>query len=253
MINNNNNNPDGIFVLNGQIFSVNDLINIMRRHGISIRLTRDGLSIDGEQISSVSNLDGNKCPLAGNCEKRVALVEFLKLQKSQPMNQERVYDKPTNYDSPSVSSRDNFDYQEDFRDNYQDLRRDSPRDEQSRDFIKPNNHDLFEGNVSNSRGLFDEPPQEEVRGLFDEPDFKDESNEDYFENSFFNRNEYSERELSREDQFESKGYRPEPREMNQHFCKRCGFDIDLSWNSCPKCGQRIISQNPQKTDSDYLF
>ncbi len=254
MINNNTNNPDGIFVLNGQIFSVNDLINIMRRHGISIRLTRDGLSIDGEQINSVSNLDGNKCPLAGNCEKRVALVEFLKLQKSQPMYQDRPYDRPTNYDEPSFSSRDNYDYQEDYRDNYQDLRRDSPREEQSRDFIKPNNHDLFEGNVSNSRGLFDEPPpQEEVRGLFDEPDFTAESNDDYFENSFFNRNEYTERELSREDQFSSRNNRSEPRDTNQNFCKRCGFDVDPNWNSCPKCGQRILSQNQQRTDSEYLF
>ena len=74
MINNENNNPDGIFVLNGQIFSVNDLINAMRRQGLRIHLTRGGLSIDGEQISSISSLEGNKCPLASTCEKRVALI-----------------------------------------------------------------------------------------------------------------------------------------------------------------------------------
>ncbi|MHA1211861.1 MAG: zinc ribbon domain-containing protein [Candidatus Heimdallarchaeota archaeon] len=242
MINNNdNNNPDGIFVLNGQIFSVNDLINVMRRHGMRIRLTGNGLSVDGEEISSITNLDDNRCPLAGQCDKRIALIDFLKLQRSQDTRQDHFQDyRPAN-DSQMFSSSQ-----------IQKPHTEAYREEPSRDFIKPNNHDLFEGNVSRNTGLFDEPqqhqPQEEMRGLFDEPSFQSES-----EDSFFNRTEYSEQELPRDNQFGSRDSRPEPRDMNQHFCNRCGYDINPTWNSCPKCGQRVSTQNSQRSEPDYLF
>lgn len=232
-------NPDGIFVLNGQVFSVNDIIAIMRRHGISIRLNRDSLTVDGEQISSISNLDSNRCPLANSCEKLSSLMDFLKMQKQHEF-QERVSDQRANIEPPYV-----HDSQQDYNDEYR--REDSRRS----DFIKPNNHDLFEGNVSNSRSLFDEPPQEQ-RGLFDEPIF-DNNNDDessYLEDQVFGRSDYDDSEYSREKQYFDRSYREESQE--QLFCQKCGFDLNSNWNSCPRCGQRI-AQNTKQNSFDTLF
>jgi len=230
-------NPDGIFVLNGQVFSVNDLITAMRRHGIRIHLNRDGLSIAGEQISSISNLDGNRCPLANSCEKLSALMDFLKMQNSQEF-QERVYDHRDNIEPPYIHEQ-----QQDYNDNY---RRDDSR---RSDFIKPNNHDLFEGNVSNSRDLFDDPPQEQ-RGLFDEPTFDNNDESSFFEDQVFGRNDYDDSEYSREKHYIDRPYRDEPQE--QLYCQKCGFDLNSNWNSCPRCGQRI-AQNSKQNSFDTLF
>lgn len=223
MINNdNNNNPDGIFVLNGQIFSVNDLINAMRRQGLRIHLNRDGLSIDGEQITSISNFDENNCPLASTCEKRVALIDFLKLQKTQ--NVRENYHQANRFEhesSPDIFGSNHE--QEDFQ-----MRRESPR----RDFIKPNNHDLFEGNVSNSPGLFDEPV-EEIRGLFDEPETKQ------FEDSFYHDDSSEEQSFSRDNIFSDHNRRGTPQTSEQPFCSECGFDLQSSWNTCPNCSHKI--------------
>ena len=238
------NNSDGIFVLDGQIFSVNDLISTMRRMGISIRLSRDGLTIDGEHISSITNLDGNKCPLASNCDKRIALVEFLKLQKRQSVadnqqqqysNRSSEYDQEPMYSSPSRQhSRDEY-----------------HSEESSRDFIKPNNHDLFEGNIANSSPLFDEP-QEETRGLFDEPEFQSKPEERLFEDSFFSR---SESNFSRDKQHDSRGFQEDrnQRNMGQLYCKKCGYDLDSGWSICPKCGSRVPISTNNRSEPEYLF
>jgi hypothetical protein len=239
-------------VLNGQVFSVNDLIAVMRRHGIRIRLNRDGLSIDGEQITSISNLDGNKCPLAKSCDKLSALMDFLKLQKSQEFR-ERVYEHRDSIEPPYIQ-----DSQQDYRDEYRDeYREDYRRDKQKRsDFIKPNNHDLFEGNVSNSRGLFDEPtPQEtpsQVKGLFDDPTYGNDKDNSLFENSIFRQGDYDESDYSQDNQYQDRMYRDDSRVQDQLFCQKCGFDLDSNWNTCPRCGQRIVQNNKQKT-YDTLF
>ncbi|NHJ46889.1 MAG: zinc ribbon domain-containing protein [Asgard group archaeon] len=237
-------NPDGIFVLNGQVFSVNDLIAVMRRHGIRIRLNRDGLSVDGEQITSISNLDSNKCPLAKSCDKLSALMDFLKLQKSQE-SRERAYDRRDSVEPPYIQ-----DSQQDYRD---DFREDYRRDKSKRsDFIKPNNHDLFEGNVSNSQGLFDEPSPPESQGLFDEPSYSNDKDNSLFEDSLFRQDDYEEPEYSRDNQFQDRSYKDDSRVQDQLFCQKCGFDVDSNWNSCPRCGQRIAQNNRQKT-FDTLF
>ncbi len=234
---NNDDNAKGIFVLNGQMFSVNDLINVMRRHGLRIDMTRNGLAIDGEQITSISNLDGNKCPLAGTCEKRIALVEFLKLQKTQG-TRDQNYDfiEPPYLQSSQQSSQ--YEY-----------RSKEPRN----DFIKPNNHDLFEGNVSQSRGLFDEPEVEtEMRGLFDEPDFYSDSEEPLFEGSLFNENNNQNRDLPRDRQFSNSSNYNETHTVENNYCNKCGFDLNPSWNSCPNCGQRI-TQRSNRNNNDYFY
>ncbi|NHK32825.1 MAG: zinc ribbon domain-containing protein [Asgard group archaeon] len=230
-------NPDGIFVLNGQVFSVNDIIAVMRRHGIRIRLNRDGLTVDGEQISSISNLDSNRCPLANSCEKLSSLMDFLKMQKRQE-SQEKVYDQRSSIEPPYI-----HDSQQDYSDDYR--REDSRRS----DFIKPNNHDLFEGNVTNSRGLFDEPPEEQ-RGLFDEPSFDNNNESSFFEDQVFSRSDFDDSDYSQENQYRDRSYRDEPQE--QIFCQKCGFDLNSNWNSCPRCGQRIAQNNKQNT-FDTLF
>jgi len=243
LINNeNNNNPDGVFVLNGQIFSVNDLINAMRRQGLRIHLNRDGLSIDGEQIASISSFDENKCPLAGTCEKRVALIDFLKLQKTQ--NTREDYHRENRFDresSPDIINR-NYE-QEDFQ-----SRRENPR----RDFIKPNNHDLFEGNVSNSPGLFDEPV-EEIKGLFDEPDLFSEPETKQFEDSFHRDDSKEEKSFSRDDMFSDHSRRGLQQENEQQpFCSECGFDLQPSWNTCPNCSCKITRRASQNS-KNYHF
>ena len=240
MINNDNTNPDGIFVLNGQIFSVNDLINAMRRQGLRIHLNRDGLTIDGEQITSISNLDENQCPLASTCEKRVALVEFLKLQKKQNSRDRYHQNHRIGYDSsPDIFSEDE---DEDFQ-----LRREDSR----RDFIKANNHDLFEGNVSNSPGLFDEP-LEEGRGLFDEPDLFSEPESKQFEDSPYRENSFEEKSFSRDDLFTEPKRQDSRQDTDQPFCPECGFDIQPSWNSCPNCSYKII-RRPVTKNKNYYF
>ena len=236
---NNDDNTDGIFVVNGQIFSATDLLDVMRRHGIRIRVSRDGLNVDGEQISSISHLDHDKCPLASTCEKRVALVEFLKLQKSQDRAPHR-YDDNSNYSS--YSERDGFMQQDDQEDDYE-----FDRDTRRSDFIRPNNHDLFEGNVSQQAGLFDEPstPTRE-RGLFDEPDlFSDSRDERPFEETFYQDNSnQEERSFRQPDNFS----RQTQQESNQPFCSECGFDLKPNWVSCPNCGHRVLrhSRNVNK-------
>jgi len=239
-------NPKGVFVVNDQIFSVTDLLNIMQRHGIRVKVNRDGLMIDGEYISSVANFEDNRCPLATSCEKRVALVDFLKVRRSReayrPMNSHsREYEAPEAY--PTMTQ--NPEYLE---------RKEGPR----RDFIKPNNHDLFEGNINNSSGLFDEPEEEPIMGLFDEPDIfsspevqrRDSSQDDQF---YDNNNDYSDsrplprdRSLSTNDQDYSDQNRSQ-----QPFCSECGFDMNPTWNSCPNCGYKVVRKN--STNSDKLF
>jgi hypothetical protein len=228
-------NPDGIFVLNGQIFSVNDLISIMRRHGIQIHLNRDGLTSDGEQISSISNLDGNKCPLATACEKRVALVEFLKLQKTQDTRGDDSY----GYEPPLARPMQE-------REPLSEYKKEPTR----RDFIQPNNHDLFEGNISDSSKLYNEPEKVE-RPQFDDDDFFDDPRESQFEDSLFQRKEYpQEKEYSREKQvYDYDDYKTE--ELSNSYCKRCGYDLNSAWNSCPKCGQRVLVE--KASNEDYLF
>lgn len=255
---------DGIFVLNGQIFSVNDLINTMRRMGISIRLTRDGMTVDGEHINSITDLDGNKCPLAGNCEKRVALVDFLKLQKKRSAVDERPVVPPTAFEESLYSyPRDSYSTQQQSQHSRQDFRSEEP----ARDFIKPNNHDLFEGNVSGPQDLFEES-RDEPSGLFDEPDFRSELEEKLFEDSFFSRSEYSDDDFSREkpqfdsrdtrDTRDSRGYFDNrddfnQRSENQLYCKKCGYDLEQTWSTCPKCGSRVPIQQSKRTESEFLF
>ncbi len=241
-------NQKGVFVVNDQIFSVTDLLNIMQRHGIRVKINRDGLMIDGEYISSVANLEENRCPLSTSCEKRTALVDFLKVQRSKesyrPMNSHsREYEAPEAY--PTMSQ--NPEYPE---------RKEEPR----RDFIKPNNHDLFEGNINNSRGLFDEPEEEPIMGLFDEPDifsspevqrseplqddqFYSSNNDDYREDS---------RPLPRDKPYSAndQDYSVQNRSQ-QPFCSECGFDMNPTWNSCPNCGHKVIRRNTN--NSDKLF
>jgi len=241
-------NPKGVFVVNEQIFSVTELLNLMQRHGIRVKVNRDGLMINGECISSVANFEDNRCPLATSCEKRVALVDFLKVQKSResyrPMNSHtQEYEAPEAY--PTMSQ--NSEYLE---------RKEEPR----RDFIKPNNHDLFEGNINNSRGLFDEPEEEPIMGLFDEPDIfsspevqrRDSSQDDQFFDS--NNDDY------REDSQplpQDKPYSANNQDYGVHnrsqqpFCSECGFDMNPTWNSCPNCGHKIIRRNTN--NSDKLF
>ncbi len=224
-------NPEGIFVLNGQIFSVNDLISIMRRHGIRIHLNRNGLTIDGEQITSISNLDGNRCPLATACDKRVALVDFLKLQKTQVAQEEDNYDCEPPLARPMQERADSSDYR---------------KEPSRRDFIQPNNHDLFEGNISEKSNFYEEPEREE-RPQFEEESFYDNPREKQFEDSLFQSKQYPEKEYSREKQIHD--YKTE--EPSNSYCKRCGFDINSTWNSCPKCGQRILVE--KANNDDYLF
>ncbi|NHJ32835.1 MAG: zinc ribbon domain-containing protein [Asgard group archaeon] len=231
-------NPDGIFVLNGQIFSVNDLISIMRRHGIRIHLNRNGLTVDGEQITSISNLDGNKCPLATACEKRVALVEFLKLQKSQD-TRDTSYSRDDSYDYEPPLARPMQKH-----DTLSEYRKEPTR----RDFIQPNNHDLFEGNISDKPNFYDEPEREK-RPQFDD-DFYEDPRDNQFEDSLFQSREYPEKEYSREKKiYDYDDYKTE--ELSNSYCKRCGYDVDSSWNSCPKCGQRILVE--RASNEDYLF
>ncbi len=230
-------NPEGIFVLNGQIFSVNDLINIIRRHGIRIHLNRNGLTIDGEQITSISNLDGNKCPLASACEKRVALVEFLKLQKTQVTSDSRdtSFD---DYEPPLARPMQ-------VRDSYSEHKREPTR----RDFIQPNNHDLFEGNISNRSSYYEEPERVE-RPQFEDDDFYEDPRDTQFEDSLFQSKEYPEKDFSREKQlYDYDDYRNE--ELSNSYCKRCGYDLNPAWNSCPKCGQRALTE--KAGNDDYLF
>lgn len=241
LINNDNTNPDGIFVLNGQIFSANDLINAMRKQGLRIHLTRDGLSIDGEQITSISSLDENQCPLAGTCEKRVALIEFLKLQKTQNAREGFHRENHFGYESSSNSFSRNSE-QEDFQ-----MRREDSR----RDFIKANNHDLFEGNVSNTPGLFDEPV-EEVRGLFDEPDLFSEPETNQFEDSFNRDDSSEENSFSRDDLFSDQNKRGSHQHSDQPFCPECGFDVQSSWNTCPNCSHKIVRRAATK-NKNYHF
>ncbi|NHJ03372.1 MAG: hypothetical protein EAX90_00990 [Candidatus Heimdallarchaeota archaeon] len=238
---NNDNKPDGILVVNGQIFSASDLINIMRRHGIRIGMNREGLIIDGEQVVSISNLDDNKCPLAGTCEKRVALVEFLKLQKTQEIRSSQYEEERLNYSEASL-----------FYDNHENQNNDFRREEPRNDFIKPNNHDLFEGNISNQYGLFDEPPVVRDRGLFDEPPLFSEPEENQFEDSLYQEsNDFEQKPNQNEDYYQEK------RQFNQHesqqpFCSECGFDLKSSWISCPNCGNRVIRKAISK-EKNYFF
>ncbi|MHA1366696.1 MAG: zinc ribbon domain-containing protein [Candidatus Heimdallarchaeota archaeon] len=230
------------------IFSVTELLNLMQRHGIRVKVNRDGLMINGECISSVANFEDNRCPLATSCEKRVALVDFLKVQKSResyrPMNSHtQEYEAPEAY--PTMSQ--NSEYLE---------RKEEPR----RDFIKPNNHDLFEGNINNSRGLFDEPEEEPIMGLFDEPDIfsspevqrRDSSQDDQFFDN--NNDDYREdsRPLPRDKPYSANNqdYGVHNRSQ-QPFCSECGFDMNPTWNSCPNCGHKIIRRNTN--NSDKLF
>jgi len=233
---------NGIFVLNGQIFSVNDLINAMRRQGINIRLNREGISIDNEYIPSITNLEGDRCPLAKICEKRIALVEFLKLQKSR----QALHEYGDERRSPT--------YQQSFTRNF--TPEESPsRESSSPDFIRPNNHDLFEGNVSDSRALFDEPLQSPSRGLFDEPDFTSGDTDLPFEDSLFERNNNFDSSFSRDKERFSERFSDDSHHTNnssQLFCKKCGYDLQSNWKVCPSCGYRIERQESQRSE-DYLF
>jgi hypothetical protein len=243
-------NPKGVFVINDQIFSVTDLLSIMQRHGIRIKVNRDGLMIDGEYISSIANLEDDRCPLSTSCEKRVALVDFLKVQRSKesyrPMNSHtREYDAPQAY--PTVTH--NPEYLE---------RKEEPR----RDFIKPNNHDLFEGNINNSNAdLFDEP-EEPIMGLFDEPDIfsspdvhrgNQSQDDQYYGNSNNNSNDYSDsRPLPRDRPYSSNDQEFGVHNRSQQpFCSECGFDLNPTWNSCPNCGYKVVRGN--SNNSDKLF
>ena len=238
---NNDSKPDGILVVNGQIFSASDLINIMRRHGIRIGLNREGLIINGEQVSSISNLDDNKCPLAGTCEKRVALVEFLKLQKIREIETPQFREDNLNYSEASL-----------FYDNHENHNNDFRRDEPRNDFIKPNNHDLFEGNISNQRGLFDEPSERSNRGLFDEPPLFSDSGENHFEESLYREsNDFESKPIQNEDYY-SENHQFQQQDSQQPFCSECGFDLQPSWVSCPNCGNRVIRRT-NTNEKNYFF
>ncbi|NHJ86724.1 MAG: hypothetical protein FK734_14765 [Asgard group archaeon] len=260
MFSGNDKKSDGIFVLDGQIYSANDLINAMRRHGIRLQITRNGIAIEGEQISSISNLEDNKCPLAGTCEKRVALVEFLKLQRQQSFSQ-----RTTPQDDLYEDDFDNFDRSSEFtsypqnRDDTPTSRRDNSRT--NRDFIKPNNHDLFEGNVRQSNGLFDDQPVDDARTLFDEPEFRSTPDKSFFEDSFYDddNDDYdSDMDYSRDkpSYSSSKNFdfsRQQQRShQDQSYCRRCGSDVDPNWVVCPKC-RAEIKPRAQVSDEDYLF
>lgn len=242
MLNYDDNNPDGIFVINGQIFSAVELLNAMRRHGIHVRVGQNGLNIDGEQISSISNLDDNKCPLASTCDKRVALVEFLKLQRKHgnKISQEREQQ----IEPEPLQSL--FDEAPLFKNEQRNRKEDSRRD-----FIKANNHDLFDGNISSKPGLFDENINQE-RGLFDGPDLFTETENSQFEDSFYKEgNHYEGRKSIQEDSFSQK------RNLNfqdkeQPFCAECGFDLKPNWVSCPNCGYRVIRKNVQN-EKNYFY
>ena len=240
---NNDEKPDGIMVINGQIFSASELITIMRRHGIRIGMNREGLIIDGEQVTSISNLDDNKCPLAGTCEKRVALVEFLKLQKNREIRDSHQFDESINYREASLFYDNN-----DEENHFDEFRREEPRN----DYIKPNNHDLFEGNVSNQIGLFDPPHTEnENRGLFDEPPLFSEPKSNQYEDSFYQEdNDFEQNQ--RQDDFYPERNQNQRQDTNQPFCSECGFDLKPNWVSCPNCGYRVVRKSGVK-EKNYFF
>ncbi|MFW9921898.1 MAG: zinc ribbon domain-containing protein [Candidatus Thorarchaeota archaeon] len=239
---NNNNNPDGIFVVNGQIYSAVELINAMRRHGIHVRVSPNGLNIDGEQISSISNLDDNKCPLATTCDKRVALIEFLKLQKKQ--NMVNYNEKEFQIEPEPIHSL--FDETLPLR-NEPKNRRESSR----RDFIKANNHDLFDGNISSKPGLFDEPISQDG-GLFDGPDLFSAHESSQFEDSFYKEQDHYEERKTLQNESISQKRNLDYHEKDQPFCSECGFDLKPNWVSCPNCGYRIIRKNVQN-DKNYFY
>ncbi|MBD3192178.1 MAG: zinc-ribbon domain-containing protein [Candidatus Heimdallarchaeota archaeon] len=241
---NNERTIDGIFVLNGQIFSVNDLINIMRRHGIRISPAENGLLLEGERISSISAIEPNSCPLAQTCEKRMAIIEFLKLQKNQ-IHSKRTVKFPDDYDSQFT--------QDEYPPSHPQTIASPKKQGDSRrgSFIRPNNHDLFEGNIDDGPGLFDEPidETEDFSSLFEEPEsFQEPSRRSDIETHRHPEKEYSEQFFSREQNQEQSSIR---RRADEPFCPSCGTDIDPSWNSCPHCGKQL--KRSQNSRSDKLF
>jgi predicted RNA-binding Zn-ribbon protein involved in translation (DUF1610 family) len=258
---------DGIIVVNDQIFSVQDLLRAMHRLGINIRLTRDGLIVDGERISSISKLDDTSCPLAKTCEKRIALVEFLKLQQDRS----RVQTKETtpsrdifSHNSPLLFQENKNDYpykQQDTKDSlYQTSQREHGiRRDSNSDFIKPNNHDLFEGNVSEPDRSFPLEEEEEednpLKGLFDEPDIYsnvgDNSNNDFEQRLFYDEQPIGGQTFDDEESFlDNRDHYSDQEETDKPFCSECGFDLEPNWNSCPNCGYKVIRS---KRQSERLF
>ncbi|MHA1586640.1 MAG: hypothetical protein ACTSUW_04810, partial [Candidatus Heimdallarchaeota archaeon] len=77
--------------------------------------------------------------------------------------------------------------------------------------------------------------------------FYDNPREKQFEDSLFQSKKYPEKEYSREKQI----YDYKTEELSNSYCKRCGFDINSTWNSCPKCGQRILVE--RANNDEYLF
>ena len=218
-------NKEGVFVLNGQIYSITDVIKIMQRHGIHLRQNHDGLFIDGERISSISDLNDNKCPLARTCEKRVALVEFLKLQKQNLPDNNFQQRLPDQYQIRDASNDHSF----------------SRNEEPRRDFIKPNNHDLFEGNISDNSSSRDDAI-DDIRKLFDGPDIF--SNDDQYEEPFYSNDEFQDsRSSSRDRDYINNQNLDYNRNIEQPFCAECGFDLNPNWNTCPNCGYKIIKKN----------
>lgn len=234
---------DGIFVLNGQIFSVDKLITIMRRHGIRISPSEDGLIIEGERISSLSNIGPNSCPLAQTCEKRIAITEFLKLQRKQHPSK-RTTQSSDEYGSPLTH--------DDYSSHQQSITpTKKPGDSHRGSFIKPNNHDLFEGNIEDGPGLFDEPIEEseDFSSLFDEPEsFREANRRTDIKSSQYPEKDYSEQFFSRE---QTNGHSTVKRRTDEPFCPSCGTDIDPSWNSCPHCGKPL--KKGQNSRRDKLF
>ena len=127
------------------------------------------------------------------------------------------------------------------------------REDSRRDFLRPNNHDLFEGNVSDPRVMYDEP-EPESPGLFDEPDIR-APEKPYFEDSFFQPDDYPERQQQQQQPqdrplFDDPVSYREPQRQETSYCKKCGFDLNPSWNSCPNCGQRVIRRD---SSDDYYY
>jgi hypothetical protein len=260
----NNSSSEGIFVLNNQVFSVIDLINALRRQGIRIRLTRNGLSIAGNEITSITDLDNNRCPLAPTCERRVALMDFLKLrelrsrvsfQQNNPIENYPHQQQNLRQDSQSAS------YPFSTYPNQEDTYPAQEEKRQSGGFIEPNNHDLFEGNVDDSPSSFydnpfrDENEEDEFSGaLFDddEDDYSASTEQSNFDGPLFPDND--DYEDTQEPLFgdSPRFTNPSNSSPQKTNCPHCGYQLDSSWVVCPKCGERITHQERPKSERLFI-
>ncbi|MEA2070043.1 MAG: zinc ribbon domain-containing protein [Asgard group archaeon] len=249
-------NQKGIFVINNQVYSINDIISAMQRQGINVTIHSSGLMIEGERIPAISDFRGSNCPIAKTCEKRKALLQFLKLQKTQGRNSE-FYSRETSAESYDYSGSPTRSYGQREGEHHA---RTTHRTREQRDFIKPNNHDLFEGNITDDPDFSNdfenthyEEDQEEDFELFDDDLFSESSQED-FEKPLFDegyaQETYHEKANSRRRQ--RMDYEDDYPSDEKPFCPTCGYDLDSSWSICPNCGEKIVRKE-KKQDKGLFF